>query len=85
MLGPAKREYKIAKEMRVVAKPRPVAMYRAPPKVKFVMIECEEICVEKTSNAGEREAKCFVRRRIALPVPRSMSSIGDEDESTVQL
>jgi hypothetical protein len=43
MLGPAKREYKIAKEIRVVANPLPVAIYRAPPKVRLLRIEWDDI------------------------------------------
>ena len=32
--------YRMLNDIRVVAKPRPVAMYRAPPKVKLLRIEC---------------------------------------------
>jgi hypothetical protein len=32
--------YRIENEIRVVAKPRPVAMYLAPPNVKLLRIEC---------------------------------------------
>jgi len=40
MLGPANRESKMLKLILVVANPRPVAIYRAPPNVKLLMIEC---------------------------------------------
>lgn len=60
--------------MRVVAKPRPVAMYRAPPNVKLLRIECDEIWVPKTSNTGESDRKCFPRRISARTTPRSVSS-----------
>jgi hypothetical protein len=39
MLGSANRENRILKYMRVVANPRPVAMYLAPPNVKLLRIE----------------------------------------------
>lgn len=63
-------------EILVTANPRPVAMYRAPPKVKLLEMECDEIWVEKISNAGDREPKCLARRLIALMVPRSTNSTG---------
>jgi hypothetical protein len=61
-------------DIRVVANPRPVAMYRAPPKARLLRMELEYICVEKTSNMGERERKCLASRRSALLVPLSTSS-----------
>ena len=75
MLGPANREYRMLNEILVTAKPRPVAMYRAPPKVKLLAIECDDICVAKTSNAGDADANCFASRLMALTVPRSTSSV----------
>lgn len=77
MLGPANREYKMLNEILVTAKPRPVAMYRAPPNVKLLAMEWDEICVANTSNAGDAEPKCLAKRLIALIVPRSTSSIID--------
>ena len=64
----------MANEILVVANPRPVAMYRAPPYVMLLRIECDEICVPKTSNIGERETKCFPSRITARTTPRSVSS-----------
>lgn len=40
ILGPANLENNVLKGMRVVANPRPVAMYLAPPKVKLLRMEC---------------------------------------------
>ena len=62
------------KGFRAVAKPRPVAIYRAPPNVKFVRIEWVYICVEKTSKTGEREPNCFAKRKMAFQAPRSTNS-----------
>ena len=39
MLGPAKRENRMLKYILVVANPRPVAMYRAPPNVRLLRME----------------------------------------------
>lgn len=74
MLGPANREYKMLNDNREVAKPRPVAIYRAPPNAKLLRIEFEYIWVEKTSKTGDRDKKCLAKRRSALPVPRSTNS-----------
>ena len=43
-------------------------MYRAPPKVKFVMIECDEIWVENTSKMGDSDKKCLPRLTRAFPI-----------------
>lgn len=37
--------------------------------------------MEKTSKAGDAEPKCFIRRSMALPVPRSTSSVHVEGQS----
>ena len=57
-----------------MAKPRPVAMYRAPPNVRLLRTECVWICVEKTSKTGDSDMKCLPRRTTARIVPRSVSS-----------
>lgn len=74
MLGPANREKSTLKAIRDTAKPRPVAMYRAPPNVRLFTIEWDEIRVEKTSKTNESDENCFSKRMAALPVPRSVSS-----------
>lgn len=76
MLGPANRENRMLKGIRVVANPRPVAMYRAPPNVRLLKMEWVYIWVEKTSKKGDKDMSCFPKRTIALFAPRSTSSVG---------
>lgn len=64
----------MANEILVVANPRPVAMYLAPPYVKLLKIECDKIWVVKTSKMGDRERICFPSRTTARTTPRSVNS-----------
>jgi hypothetical protein len=74
MLGAANREKRMQCEILYVANPRPVAMYRAPPKTKLDVRECDEIRVAKTWNAGENDRSCFPNCSSAFFVPPSMRS-----------
>jgi hypothetical protein len=61
------------KEILVVANPRPVVIKRAPPKIKLLVMGCDEVRVAKTSNAWEIDRNRFPNCSSAFPAPLSVS------------